>query len=100
MNDVIEAHKHSANHREEVLASGRCGCFYCLQVFPSSKITDWVDWPPETPDELQLRLGTTALCPYCGIDSVIAETAGYPLEHSFLADMRQYWFGQARMSKA
>ena len=34
----------------------------------------------------------TALCPYCGIDAVIGESAGYPLTEEFLEKMRDYWF--------
>jgi hypothetical protein len=39
----IAAHKHSSRHRTEVLASERCGCFYCLAIFDPSDIPDWVD---------------------------------------------------------
>ena len=34
----------------------------------------------------------TALCPYCGVDAVLGESAGYPLTKEFLRAMRQYWF--------
>lgn len=59
----------------------RCGCFYCLRVFDPSEIEEWIE------DERD-----TALCPYCGIDSVIGESSGYPLTREFLAEMQQYWF--------
>ena len=36
--DIIRAHRHSIRHREEVLASERCGCFYCCAVFPPWEI--------------------------------------------------------------
>ncbi len=39
----IEAHKHSINHREEILNSSLCGCFYCLKIFQPSKIVEWAD---------------------------------------------------------
>ena len=38
---IIAAHNHSSDHREEVLASAQCGCFYCLRIFSPNKITDW-----------------------------------------------------------
>jgi hypothetical protein len=41
--DHICAHRHSARHREEVLASERCGYFYHLATFPPSEIERWVD---------------------------------------------------------
>jgi hypothetical protein len=73
--DIIAAHKHSIHHREEVLSSDPCGCFYCLAVFPPSEILEWVD-------EIE-SIGQTALCPKCGIDSVIGSNSGYPIEPDF-----------------
>jgi hypothetical protein len=82
--DYIRAHRHSSRHREEVLASAQCGCFYCGAVFPPSEIESWVDdWED---------VGQTALCPRCGIDSVIGSESGYPLTEEFLARMKAHWF--------
>ena len=92
MSAILAAHKHSANHREELLASDHCGCFYCLSVFSPTAIKDWVDWPEGTPDEQALQAGTTALCPNCGIDSVIGNKSGFPIEKSFLQEMHEHWF--------
>jgi hypothetical protein len=58
-----------------------CGCFYCLRIFDPYEIEEWIE------DEED-----TALCPYCGIDSVIGESAGYPLTGAFLEEMQRYWF--------
>ena len=44
-------------------------------------ITEWVE------DD-----NGTALCPHCGIDSVIGESAGYPLAREFLKKMNRCWF--------
>lgn len=49
----------------------RCGCFHCLKVFDTKEL-EWVDFD------------LTALCPYCSIDAVIGESAGYPLTEEFL----------------
>ncbi len=84
--DVQEAHKHSSNHRAEVLASTICGCFYCGQTFAPAEIEDWID---ETDDQPE---GTTALCPKCGIDSVIGDRSGFPLTPAFLQQLNRYWF--------
>jgi hypothetical protein len=78
------AHNRSSNHREEILASDRCGCFYCRQTFPPSEIEEWVDERD--------GIGTTALCPRCGIDSVIGSRSGLPLTWEFLREMHEYWF--------
>ena len=78
--DYISAHKHSNRHRAELDESDACGCFYCLQIYPPTEIQEWID------DE------TTALCPYCGIDSVIGAKSGYPITAEFLQKMKEHWF--------
>jgi len=81
--DVDAAHKHSARHRSELENSTKCGCFYCLETFklPDISEPEWID------DD------TTLLCPFCGIDSVIGDASGHPLDSSFLQLMRARWFG-------
>ncbi len=82
--DHIRAHRHSSRHRQEVQASERCGCFCYRAIFAPSEIKDWVDeWE---------GVGQTALCPVCGIDSVIGSESGYPLTGEFLAQMQVHWF--------
>lgn len=82
--EVLEAHKHSIRHREEILGSDRCGCFYCGAIFPPVDVARWVD------DDN--RVGQTAICPQCGIDSVIGSKSGYPITPEFMAEMNSYWF--------
>jgi hypothetical protein len=38
--EITDAHKHSIRHRDEVLTSDVCGCFYCLAVFAPGEIKD------------------------------------------------------------
>ena len=78
--DYVRAHKHSSNHRDELQRSRQCGCFFCLSIYPPGRIEDWTD------EE------TTALCPNCGIDSVIGSASGFPVETEFLGQMRRIWF--------
>ncbi len=75
------AHRHSSNNRQEILRSEMCGCFYCLKTFLPSAIEDWID------DDTG-----TALCPHCGIDSVLGAAAGFPLTGEFLKAMHREWF--------
>lgn len=89
--DVRAAHAHSHNHRDELAASTRCGCFHCGSVYAPSDVVDWIDPPPQLATELGRR-GQTALCPRCGIDSVIGDASTYPLTPEFLAAMRAHWF--------
>jgi hypothetical protein len=81
---IVAAHEHCSHHRDEIIASEQCGCFYCLSVFSPSEITDWVD---EIDD-----VGTTAICPHCEIDSVIGSCSGYPITREFLSVMHKHWF--------
>jgi hypothetical protein len=86
MNRSLEAaHERSMNHRDEIASSDLCGCFHCRSTFPPGDIREWAD-------EVD-GLGTTALCPRCGIDSVLGSASGYPLTGEFLAQMRRRWFG-------
>ncbi len=36
----------------------------------------------------------TAFCPFCGVDSVIGESSGYPITKEFLEKMKEWWFKQ------
>jgi hypothetical protein len=78
--DHISAHEWSSYHRETLRQSEVCGCFYCLRIFPPSEIEHWTD------DD------DTALCPKCGIDSVIGSVSGYPIDREFLQKMHDHWF--------
>jgi len=85
--NLEKAHEHSSLHREEVESSDLCGCFYCLEIYAPDEISEWVD---EGSDGIR----RTALCPKCGIDSVIASSSGLPIDHEFLEAMRRRWFDQ------
>ncbi len=78
--DHIRAHEHSIRHREEILKSDLCGCFYCLHIFSPLDVEEWCD------------RGTTARCPKCLVDSVIGSASGYPITEGFLREMNRHWF--------
>jgi hypothetical protein len=82
--DVRVAHTRSSHHRSEVLASDHCGCFYCCKTFSPGEITEWVDEIDE--------VGQTALCPRCGIDSVLGAKSGFEMSTEFLRRMKTFWF--------
>lgn len=88
----LAAHKHSSLHREEILSSTKCGCFYCFGIFAPSEIVEWVDAPPGQQHAEMSAFGRTAICPKCGIDSVIGDKSGYPLDDAFLNRMHSHWF--------
>jgi hypothetical protein len=79
------AHKRSIRHRAEIEASRLCGCFYCRAVYPPGEIADWTDTEALVAEQ-------TALCPRCGIDSVIGDKSGFEITGEFLAEMKAAWF--------
>lgn len=81
MEDLVFAHKFSSNHKAQLQRDKKCGCFYCLRIFDPAEIVDWID-----------DVSGTAVCPYCGIDAVIGESSGYPINAEFLKEMKQRWF--------
>jgi len=83
--DMKKAFEHTGDHREEIMASTSVGCFYCCNVFPKTQIEKWVDEDKE-------GQGHTALCPKCGVDSLIGDAAGFVLNTPFLEKMKSYWF--------
>jgi hypothetical protein len=83
--NLADAYNKSIYHRDEILRSELCGCFFCLKVFTPSEITHWVDMLASQP---------TALCPRCGADSVIGSASGYPITAGFLKQMHARWFGK------
>lgn len=64
-------------------SSLRCGCFHCGSSFVASEI---IDWMPEEDG------ADTALCPYCGCDTVVYETKDYPLSTALLSKLYLDWF--------
>jgi hypothetical protein len=82
--DETQAHQFSIRHRRDILASEHCGCFYCLAQFTPQEIHDWID--------AEQGVGQTALCPKCGIDSVVGSASGVPITHAFLKRMYVRWF--------
>ncbi|RZG47555.1 cytoplasmic protein [Acinetobacter wuhouensis] len=80
LSDLVKAHKTSSTHRKLLSESTKCGCFYCLSIFDYEQINEWIDFDD------------TALCPTCGIDSVIGGASGFPITQEFLKAMQQYYF--------
>ena len=79
--DCRVAHRFCTNNKPQLLQSSKCGCFYCLEIFAPSEITEWISDSVET-----------AICPYCSVDSVIADSADFPITKDFLIEMKKYWF--------
>ncbi|WP_412766081.1 cytoplasmic protein [Shouchella miscanthi] len=75
-----DAHRFSSRHRAELEQDRVCGCFFCIKVFDPKEIYEWIDD------------NQTAICPYCGVDSVIGESSGFPITELFLKRLNDDWF--------
>lgn len=78
-----KAYVHSINNKKELNNSKKCGCFYCLKIYNPKEINKWIEEKSST---------KTALCPYCDIDAVIAESNDYELCKELLEYMHNIWF--------
>ena len=76
----IDAHKGASRHRVVLEASSRCGCYFCFRTFPVTSIKVWID------------AGQTALCPACGVDSVLGNSASGRIDDKFLRKMHGHFF--------
>jgi hypothetical protein len=81
------AHKKCIRNRAEIDSSNQCGCFYCRKLFGSGQIVNWID--TDSPHAQQ-----TALCPLCGIDSVIGSASGLGITERVFEEMHTVWFGE------
>lgn len=79
--ELKKAHKHSFKNKDELVKAGSGACFYCCKGFHTKEISKWADIN-----------GKTALCPYCGIDAVIAVGVGFDITSEFLGEMHQRFF--------
>jgi hypothetical protein len=73
----------SFDNADSVQASQKCGCFFCEKIFPAVEVTRF----------MKEKTGHTALCPYCGIDSVLGDASGIEVSQDFLQRMHKEWFG-------
>ena len=83
------ASKASFRNWHSVKRSEFCGCYFCCRIFPSSEVTECI------PDNDL----TTAVCPHCGIDSVIGDNSGIPIRKDVLEELRRFWFSQLTPKK-
>jgi TPR repeat protein len=86
---LIELAKHSSNNEIEILHSENCSCYFCRQTYSARNVNDWVN------DER----GVTAICPECGMDAVIGDACGIPLDKALLKEMNLAYYGEDYMEK-
>lgn len=74
-------HELSINHRRLIGQGVKCGCFCCGLTFDGGEIRAWTGHP-----------GESALCPRCGVDSVLPEAGDLKVTKALLRRMQAYWF--------
>lgn len=78
--EIIELHKECTYNKDELMRIESlgmdCSCFYCGKRFNPKEIKEWTD------------KGQTAICPHCGIDSVITSC----IQDEDLEMLHKYYF--------
>lgn len=86
--DLNKVHSECGWHEDAILKSKVCGCFYCLSIFTPGEIEEWIEEPEDCPR----GPGKTAICPRCGIDSVLPDTIEHEITKEFLEIMQKEFF--------
>ncbi|MCH5180839.1 MAG: hypothetical protein J1F32_06475 [Erysipelotrichales bacterium] len=73
-------HAYSSNNKELIDRSNKCYCFHCKSELDSKDVHDYIDE------------GKTALCPKCGIDSIIPDSIDEEINEIIIVEMNNYWF--------
>ena len=83
--DALKAvYSHSIRNEESINNSDFCGCFHCISIFPVAdvKLSDLI---------IEKDGHRTAICPICGIDSVLGD-ASVEISAEILEMMNEYYF--------
>ena len=83
--DALKAvYSHSIRNEESINNSDFCGCFHCISIFPVAdvKLSDLI---------IEKDGHRTAICPICGIDSVLGD-ASVEITAELLETMNEYYF--------
>lgn len=86
LNDLLlRLHYSTFRNEKQIRNSETCGCFYCETIFKPEEVNSWCDGNEEG--------DRTALCPKCGMDSVIGDACGYRVNEALLNLMYRMFFG-------
>lgn len=83
---LYQLHGCSYLNEQSIIHSRKCGCFHCGSIFAPEEVKEWCD-----SDHIDDR---TALCPRCGIDSVLGDDCGIEITAEMLVLMNYQFFGQ------
>lgn len=77
--DVQKFNKLSIKNKEELKNHKDCSCYHCLKVFRTTEVTNYCE---------ELDGSETAICPHCGIDSLVPGN----VSKEILKSAHKFWF--------
>lgn len=83
---LFALHHSTFRNEKQIHDSKTCGCFYCETIFRPDDVVKWCDNDGEG--------DRTALCPHCGIDSVIGDACEMRVTPDLLRLMNMMFFGE------
>ena len=93
--EIKEAWSHARENVREVQASTLCVCFQCQAYFPPSRIVEWLNPAGEhnfKPGLLPTSDDASAFCPNCGMDYVVGDASGLPIQNpDFVSRLNSTW---------
>ena len=88
---ILEGYRaHSVNNEIEIIRSKKCGCYFCKKTYSARKVKDW---------EQGENGRASAICPECGMSTVIGDASGAPLTKELLEEMNKAFYGKAKGEK-
>ena len=81
---LIDARRHSHGNWDDLNRCMQCGCYSCGTIFLSNDIYNWIGLDARNIDN------ATAICPFCGANTVIPDSSVYPLKKDFLEYLKNY----------
>jgi TPR repeat protein len=81
---LVTLHNKATDNDISILHSNTCSCFFCRQTYSARKVNDWI-----TDNN-----GVTAICPECGMDAVIGDEGGEPLDKVTLKALNLAYYGE------
>ena len=72
-------HAYCSHNKELDIISKTCYCFYCKEKYDSKEVIEYIDD------------GQTALCPKCGVDTVLPDSIE-EVNEEVIDEMNEYWF--------
>ena len=78
--EFTKAIEYATANEENLKNSSKAGCYYCKKIYDASEVLEFLEGE------------RTALCPKCGIDSVIPSNSPIELTSSNLNKLNKHWF--------